>query len=223
MARNFPHGRGLEAIVMSYIMLTPTQYSRIRRLLVSLICILIGLVIMYACSGCGSSSQMTMRERYGLPEERETYLYVVEVMEPPNTGNLSVVLSYKTLEDVSESVNMAPWEGGSNSFVAPVPSSSEIRVSVWVQFDDGECRSPREQFYCGRVRMLSNNPLYSENWGREPTGKLEEVSVLFQAWMSDKPLKNRYYCDEEEMSEEIPEWTSRTCMYRPFDPYFNNF
>ena len=198
--------------------------TRMRRLLVVLTCVLVGLAIMYACGGCGSSHQMSMRERYGLPEERETYLYVVEVMEPPSVGTLSVLLSYKTPEDVSDTVNMAPWEGGSNSFVAPVPRSSEIRISVWVQFDESECHNPREEFYCGRVRMLSNNPMYSENWGREPTGKLEEVSVLFQAWMSEKPLKNKYYCDGKEMmSEEVPEWTSRTCMYRPFDVYFNYF
>ncbi len=209
----------------------------IRRLVVALAIIAIGLALAQLLTGCGPSSNGLYQMSSEIPNrggyygrEGVTDTYELEVLEPPassDVAKVSVEMYYHSGEHHYGEKLLEPLsEENPNTVSGQAPENSTVRFTVWFNFKSGYCHSPQEEFYCGPVRLRSNNLYYACSETGENGCELREIKTVLKAAMQnagDEPGIIEYRCDDDDPDSDpwqlrVEPWTPRLCVYEPFDP-----
>lgn len=184
----------------------PQQYCRMMYSLVGVnIAVLVVAMIHVGCS------HNKVSEKPPSLENVETDIYILEVMEPPVEGRLRVEKNYRWGDGPYAYWDLSMEPTGTNpfSFFTEIRRDVQPQFSVWVDFDPGQCHDPKDEFYCGPVRLFTNHPYYSDN------GEIEEVGVVLKASMSNalKGSAYKYECADGVSEVELWEWQPVFCKY----------
>ncbi len=172
---------------------------------------------MLASAGCSHNSPAaTVKPDKDDDDPANMDHYVLQVMQPPEHGLLEVTEYYQYKDGANFKRDQTPMESmddGAN-FESSITQGAQVSFVVSVTFTEDECHDPKDEFYCGPVRLFTDSPLYTKD------GKRKEVSVVLKAVMSnaDHSSEEEYECGDQEMKSTFEAWQPYFCKYEAANP-----